>query len=774
MKQKIILSILIVSFGFLSLSPEVANADNSGFRPGNIISDEVFYNKNSMSVREIQTFLDNQTPECDTWGNGTVYGMKRKDYAANHGWGAGPYVCLQNYHENPNTGETSFEKGGGAFRGGLSSAQIIWDAAQKYGINPQVLLVILKKEQGSLFSDDWPFKSQYKYSMGYACPDSGPNYSANCVSTYGGFYNQINMSAWQLKRYKDHINEYQYRPGRTNYIQYSTQPNCGGKNVYIENVATASLYIYTPYTPNEGSLKNYPGEAQCGSYGNRNFYFFFKEWFGQPKISSSFVRTESNPSVYLISDDMKYPVSSMSFVDAASNLGNVQFVSQNYLDGKTTGPYLNRIIRGKDSSIYFYDKNTKLYFGSCQLISDYGQDCGKAIRLNDKQLSKFSNGPSVTNTYKNQNGEIYGVKSGFRHQGADLGSLTSSGFSSRITNLSNDGTNYLKLSNPIIREGVLVKNSGNSDYYYANTENDLIKIDNYIFLNNLKSKIPTFNLSDESVKLSKVKGRITDKVKTKNFNYAISDGNLYKVNAQDLVGNYTQVSDLFLNKFKNIKDLGSNIFIKAENSPHIYSVKNGTKRYIVSMQDLFTIAEDNNPTILSVQDYYIKSLKYRGMAIPPSSMVKFPDSATVYVTDGYDKLIPLGSFYYTNSLGIDNGVREINKSRLSNYSIDKDRYFLNLLEFNGGQYLGVDGKIYKLDTQSNSKSLKIDQETAKMLKLEKSQKLPEFLRLASTGAIYHRNGNKLEYIHSMQKYKELGGRSDNMLNIDKYTYSLFK
>ena len=51
--------------------------------------------------------------------------------------------------------------------------------------------------------------------------------------------------------------------------------------MYLENIATTSLYIYTPYTPNDAALRAYPGTGDgCSSYGNRNFYMFFREWFG--------------------------------------------------------------------------------------------------------------------------------------------------------------------------------------------------------------------------------------------------------------------------------------------------------------------------------------------------------------------------------------------------------------------------------------------------------------------------------------------------------------
>jgi hypothetical protein len=256
------------------------------FDAGNIISDSIFYNKDTMTVSQIQAFLDALMPTCDTWGTKTSTSnssMTRAQYAASVGWPAPPYVCINKYHENISTGTTSFENGGGSFAGGTSAAQIIYNASQAYGINPQVMLVLLKKESaGPLTSDDWPFKSQYKYAMGYACPDSGDNYSANCASDKAGFYKQMDLAAWQLKYYKDHPNDYRYKVG-WNDIQYSPDPACGTKRVNVQNVATLSLYIYTPYTPNDAALANYPGTAHCGAYGNRNFYQFFKEWFGNPR-----------------------------------------------------------------------------------------------------------------------------------------------------------------------------------------------------------------------------------------------------------------------------------------------------------------------------------------------------------------------------------------------------------------------------------------------------------------------------------------------------------
>ena len=179
-------AILTVFTGQLFVSSQAYAANPADFNPGRIIDDELFYNKDDMSVAEIQSFLNAHVPACDTWGTGpSGYGnLTRAQYAQQiMGWHGPPYTCLNNYHENPETGATSFENGGGAFAGGISTAQIIYNAAQQYGINPKVLLVTLRKEALNIYGDSWPLKSQYRYAMGYACPDSGPNYSAACVDS---------------------------------------------------------------------------------------------------------------------------------------------------------------------------------------------------------------------------------------------------------------------------------------------------------------------------------------------------------------------------------------------------------------------------------------------------------------------------------------------------------------------------------------------------------------------------------------------------------------
>ena len=282
--------IMVATFSFLLTrnANNVNAADLSQFKAGNIISDAVMRNYTSMSEAEIQNFLKSKNacnktassvsgakavnPGNDngvTYNYQYSYGGKTYHYHVENG----KFVCLADEKFN---GETA--------------AHIIYQAAQDYKINPQVLIVLLEKEQG-LVSDLWPNTNyQYRSATGYGCPDT-----AACDSKYYGIKNQIRQAASLFNTVLS--------GGWTNYplgwntIRYSPNAACGSSQVYIENLATSALYRYTPYQPNEGALKAYTGSANCGAYGNRNFFIFFNDWFGSTQTVA--VKT---PSITFTSD----------------------------------------------------------------------------------------------------------------------------------------------------------------------------------------------------------------------------------------------------------------------------------------------------------------------------------------------------------------------------------------------------------------------------------------------------------------------------------------
>ncbi|WP_439591567.1 FG-GAP repeat domain-containing protein [Microbacterium sp.] len=249
-----------------AVSGPVKTADLSKFQPGNIISDAVFFDRNSMSEAQIQAFLVGKVPSCQSG-----------------------YVCLKDWFDTSRT--TVADAMCGAYSGGVRerASTIIFKVAQACGINPQVILATLQKEQ-SLVTHTWPSTSRYTIAMGQGCPDT-----AACDTRYYGFFNQVFGAAWQFKRYANPPGTSQYftwyAPGKTWNVRYHPNVACGSTPVYIQNQATANLYYYTPYQPNAAALAAGYAAANnaCSSYGNRNFYQYFTDWFGSgqvPELSS--------------------------------------------------------------------------------------------------------------------------------------------------------------------------------------------------------------------------------------------------------------------------------------------------------------------------------------------------------------------------------------------------------------------------------------------------------------------------------------------------------
>lgn len=280
---------VIASLLALAMMPAIIQPDNASaitgadWRAGNIVSDSAFYDSSSMSVEEIQAFLNSKVSSCDTNGTlpATEYGRRdltHAQYAASQGWPGPPYVCLRDYQQVPRSDAIIDNFSGSIPAGAISAAQIIKNAADSYGISPKSLIVLLHKESpGPLTLDTWPLQKQYKNAMGYACPDTAP-----CDPQFAGFYNQMMNAAKRLKSYRDNASSYRHKAFQTANVYYNPNLNgCGASSVYLQNHATAGLYNYTPYQPNQAALNNLWGTGDsCSAYGNRNFWRTFTTWFG--------------------------------------------------------------------------------------------------------------------------------------------------------------------------------------------------------------------------------------------------------------------------------------------------------------------------------------------------------------------------------------------------------------------------------------------------------------------------------------------------------------
>ena len=322
---------------------EAANLEN--FDPGYIISDYQMSRYNAMTEEEIQAFLTSKNPCNNTSQSSYEYLTERYPNLKWH-FENGHFVCLS--EELFGDGEVIGE--------GETAAHIIWQAAQDYQINPQVLIVLLQKEQG-LITDTYPNSRQYRAATGYGCPDT-----AACSEKYYGFKNQVRNAAGMFRAVLN--GGWTNYPLGDNYIQYNPNKDCGGSVVNVRSLATSALYRYTPYQPNEGALAAGYGTAYCGSYGNRNFYHYFEDWFSGIVDEEVQAEVVENNTVEISTDSLlvihsaanpNKVVEITGGVGAAKKGTNIQLYEYNNTDAQKW-----KAIHNDDGTYTFINLNTAM------------------------------------------------------------------------------------------------------------------------------------------------------------------------------------------------------------------------------------------------------------------------------------------------------------------------------------------------------------------------------------------------------------------------------
>jgi hypothetical protein len=290
---KLILLILGLSLAVVGTNL-LGNTPVHAYSNSNMIDDSVFDNSNSMSAQQIQTFL-NQFPNS----------------------------CIKNY-QSPDP--QSWYNYGGM----VSAAQVIKDAATMWGINPQVLLTTMEKEEGLVRGDGAYGCSNTSFwsAMGYNCPGSATyNYSAAQLSaapdnysgglpanmsggagptcaaspTNVGFSAQVSHGAWQLEfgrqRSEGNGNLGWDGDNTTTYYGYMTagsraRVQGGSVSSYsgvitlndnttltVANGATASLYSYTPYIQSFDTIfEGFFGSGSTSAHAYSATYYSQSSW----------------------------------------------------------------------------------------------------------------------------------------------------------------------------------------------------------------------------------------------------------------------------------------------------------------------------------------------------------------------------------------------------------------------------------------------------------------------------------------------------------------
>lgn len=624
----------------LAILPRSANAlSGSDFNAARIMDDAIFYNKSTMNIPDIQNFLNSKVPVCDTWGTQSYGGTTRAAYAASNGIST-PFTCLKDYSQSVPTvinGGSDLCTGSIA-SGTKSAANIIYDVAHACGVNPQVLIVLLQKEQ-SLVTDDWPWPIQYRSATGYGCPDTAP-----CDSEYYGFFNQVYQAAKAFKRYQANPQNYNYSAGRNNTILWHPNAGCGSSTVFIQNQATAGLYTYTPYRPNQAALNNLYGLGDsCSSYGNRNFWRMHNDWFG-PTLGSPFI--SNGGKVYILgTDNTYYYVPSQELLSGygfGTSFNGITPVSSSFLSDRTYKGNLPWIARFQDNDIHLVEGTRRHHFTSPEIFVSYGYSFGDEAVLPSYMKNALSSSSSMQSVMKVYNRpDIYSIESGKRkHIGNETAfyTLGSPVYSSRasVTVPWNYALSIYEGA-PILPSNTKVREYDTGEYgaysegvLYPTTLNTLKSWD----LPGVTYVGPSISInqltqgSDLGVYVKSSGG--TQYLLDRTRKFTVDSGQLTNLGLSS--GDFITVPDSLLAKFNNGGAFVG--LIQQRGSLAVYSVINGERYHIYGEDDFITLGyswsniDNIEPETMALFTNSGKKLYRNGKLLRPNN------SSKVYVVDG--------------------------------------------------------------------------------------------------------------------------------------------
>lgn len=608
-----VVAVATLSFASLGGEQPAEAVTGSQFQAGNIISDSVFYNATTMSTAQIQTFLNQQVPNC-----------------------AAGYTCLKNYRETSRTIGAKVE-GCRQYNAvaNQTAASIIADVSFACGINPQVLIVLLQKEQ-ALVTDSAPSSRQYRSATGYGCPDT-----ADCDTQYYGFFNQLYNAAWQFKKYRYNPGGRQYQAGRVNTIQWHPNAACGSSQVYIENQATAGLYLYTPYRPNAAALANLYGTGDaCSAYGNRNFWRLFNDWFGNTIQRTDLVRTAASTRVYLVVGSVKYPILDGDTYKSLSAIAPLAYVSQSFVDGLTTGRNMTRLISDPSGNLFLIDPVGRFHFTTCTQVADFGYKCPDSIQLLAGQVSRLANRGDLTNTVSTPDG-LYRISGGARTQAVDAIAMKNAGYTERTSALAATSTIApLRLGTPIMRDDVYIQRGTGAQYGLWSGKLLAPVSDAMHRSTALAAKLGlgrleagSFDLLQKGAALSPVVSTTTGTL------YALTPGGKSPFTSSAGLPAATKLPAAILDKLPATARIGNPALLRSPLTAPVYVVQDGAKRHVPSPTDLAAAqATPGLGAVVPVADPLVGAFASGPAWIAPASLVKSTASDKVWFVDGTKRM----------------------------------------------------------------------------------------------------------------------------------------
>jgi LysM repeat protein len=644
--------VTVAVFGLVAIPSEqepAAALNGSMFDPGLIISDSVFYDFGTMSVADIQRFLDGRVAACRAAADrpGCI-----KDYRLSTPGATGSPGRCESVPAKSN----------------ITAAELIYDIARACGINPRVILVKLQKEQGLITSTD-PSPRAYDFALGMDCPDS----PSGCSAASAGFFWQLYKGVGQLNWYSNPAGSFTWlKPGSViSRPYYPNRPSCGSQSFTLQNKATAALYYYTPYVPTQAALTNlYSAGDSCSSYGNRTFWRFFSDWFGSP-IGGGFLLKAAKGETFLIVDEVKYRVPDSVLLSSLAPLGPIGEISKDYLDSFVTMGDMTPLIRNATAErFWFADNGKRMSFSSCEQVAAFGLNCGSAVTLTSTQFTALASGGEVTNVVVGASNDRYFVEAGqLREILNDSSAAEASLPLTAASPIRREALNYLPIGLPIASNGSLVGNRETGALgvvadgsFFGIDPATAADVNFGVWFKGAGSTLSTQSI--QALTVGPVIQSIVADAAGKQYLLTPAGKRLIQ-DTENWIEKPTVLPASVLDMMPTVaEELVTPAVVRSTTNSTLFLVNDGELRPIQTADRKAVRASLEEDTVHRISPSALSQMRKGSQVIPPGALVRV--GSTNFLVDGLSRLYKIPSTEQARALGL-GSARTVKKSAVSSY-----------------------------------------------------------------------------------------------------------
>jgi len=442
--KKYFISLTTISLIFILTSIANAQEIDPQFNPNLIISDTEMLDYNSLSLTQIQNFLEKKNSFLANYKTNNAHGTLKSAAEIIYDAANNNYDCSGvTLSDNPTEAEKQLK------------------CRQINTINPKFLLVLLQKES-SLIEDNSPSQTRLDWATGYGCPDNW-----TCNPYYKGFGKQINSASLQFLAYMKEPQNYSYKAGQTYTFTnpYGTISN-EAMTVTPVNQATAALYNYTPHVFN----------------GNYNVYKLYQRYFPVQAArypDGSLLQVKGEAGVWLIQDGLKRPFLTKSALLSRYNTDKIISIEKSDLESYDKGDPISlpnySIVKSPDANLYLIVGDEKRKFENQAAFKSFGFNPEEIINASTQDLSYYHNGemlkansayPTGALLRDPQSGRVYYAQDGKKAPIIDKILLSTKFKGKTIQKASAEElARYTKISPVLFDDGELLKSESSSAVY---------------------------------------------------------------------------------------------------------------------------------------------------------------------------------------------------------------------------------------------------------------------------------------------------------------------